>query len=752
MITWLLGGSPGPAGSLQWMAPDWVVVVAAVAAVAALAVALPGARSWRARLGEASLWALALAGAVVALAKPVWVEEEGRTEPGRVAVLVDASSSMAVRETDGSRAEAADAILATLTGPRTEVFHFGQDLRVGPPGAYDLPGTDLEAALHSLGERFAGEELAGVVVISDGLDRGLLRRAFQRDEDPVPPMMPGPLTVFQVGASGAVKDLSVRFVDAGGYAYIHAPFRIRADLQGLGFEGQTVEASLLKDGAVVSTQPVTLDAQGHGQVAFEVRASEAGRFSYLIRVPDFEDDAVPANNSMPVVVRVVRDRIRVLQVAGSPSWDVKFLRRFLKGDPSVDLVSFFILRTVNDALHRWQDNELSLIKFPYDQLFSEDLSTFDLVVFQNFDHEPFFGGGAAQLLENLHAFVVEDGHALVMIGGDRSFSLGAYGKPLGPAGRARMSEMLPVEVAPRPVSPDETAFKPKLTEAGARHPITRLTGDQVENDAIWGRLHALDGTNLGVAARPDATVLLQHPTQKGTDGRPLPVLSVREVGRGRTMALTADTSWRWSLSEAAEGRGNQAYLRFWKGAMRWLVKDPTTARVTVDTRRENYGLGDEVRVVVQARDADFSPLVAGEVTVTFTSGSEREVVQATIEGEGEAVVAYTPERRGAYRVDAEVREGTARVGDASTVFAVTRRDPELDEVAPDAAYLAWLANRVGGTFYGAGDSGPILRDDSAGRPVFDRREVALWRSPLMALWIGLFAGLAWVVRRRAGLR
>ena len=47
------------------------------------------------------------------------------------------------------------------------------------------------------------------------------------------------------------------------------------------------------------------------------------------------------------------------------------------------------------------------------------------------------------------------------------------------------------------------------------------------------------------------------------------------------MALTVDTSWRWSLSEAAEGRGNQAYLRFWKNALRWLMKDNTVSRVTV---------------------------------------------------------------------------------------------------------------------------------------------------------------------------
>ena len=50
----------------------------------------------------------------------------------------------------------------------------------------------------------------------------------------------------------------------------------------------------------------------------------------------------------------------------------------------------------------------------------------------------------------------------------------------------------------------------------------------------------------------------------------LAVLAVAEAGEGRAMALTVDTSWRWSFTEAAEGRGNQAYLRFWKNSFQFL--------------------------------------------------------------------------------------------------------------------------------------------------------------------------------------
>ena len=316
---------------------------------------------------------------------------------------------------------------------------------------------------------------------------------------------------------------------------------------------------------------------------------EAGRFAYEVTVPAYEGDAVPANNALPLVVGVVRDRIRVLQVAGAPSWDVKFLRRFLKGDPSVQLVSFFILRTQRDLVAGFAENELSLIQFPYKRLFDDDLETFDVVIFQNFDYMPYFGGDSTALLGNLAAYV-NNGGGFVMTGGDRSFGLGRYGG-------TSLGAVLPLQIAQVGAQPDLEAFEPVLTDAGARHPITRLTADGVENTAWWQRLRPLDGTNVVTGAHPEAAVLLSHPERVGADGKPMPVLAVREVGAGRTMALTADSSWRWSMSEAAEGRGNQAYLRFWKNSLRWLMRDPSVSRVTVETARENYAVDEEVRLV-----------------------------------------------------------------------------------------------------------------------------------------------------------
>jgi uncharacterized membrane protein len=754
-MDWLLAGGLGDGGALTWTATEPVRVVVLVAASLALGVAaLPGhvKRPLGGRLLELALWAGAIGTLALAALGPTWVDESGRTETGPLVVLVDGSASMGVTEQGRARSEALrerlDALVedAAADGP-VDVYTFDEAVRSGPPAELDGRGTDLGVALEATADRYLGQQVRGVVVLTDGIDRGALRRSLQESGadgtlDPgLAPPLPGPLTIYQVGDLDEVKDLAIDDVVTGGFAFLRTPFTLTARVRGA--PGRTVPVSLLREGRVQQQRDVTLGEDGRGEVAFEVTPRRVGRFAWELSVPVEPGDAVPGNNRFPVVVRVVRDRTRVLQVSGSPSYDQKFLRLFLKEDPSVDLVSFFILRTREDMGAGWSGFELSLIEFPYERLFSEDLGSFDLVVLQNFDYAPYFSYNAEELLGNLARYV-EDGGALVMTGGDRSFDLGDYqGTPL--------ERVLPVQLGVAGRKADEVAFRPALTPAGLQHPITRLAPDAEASQQVWERLQPMDGLNLTAGAAPGAAVLLQHPEQLAANGQPAPVLAVAEVGRGRTMALTVDASWRWSFSEAAVGRGNQAYLRFWKSAVRWLVADPDDRRVVVTPARDNVLLGDEVQVVVLARDAGHLPVPGAEIggTLLAPDGTETPFTAKTDEI-GEATLTFRPESTGAHRVEAALVSDPGQAG--ASVFAVSDRDPELSEIAPDRGFLENLAALYGdaGRYVAPGASDDPLVDDTAVREVRDRREVDLASAPLVALLFGLLASGAWFLRRRQG--
>lgn len=747
MKDWLTGGPLFGGGHLELTGPPWLVALVAVGALVAWLLALRPAPV-RGRVPELVLAAVAGLVVVFLAARPVWLAEGEREEPGQLVVLTDASRSMAVAEPGGrTRLDEAREVVASL--PPAEHFHFGGDLRAGDPAAADLGTTDLGAALQAVSRRYAGERLAGIVLVTDGIDRGGLA---VRPDDGGPrtidasalPELGGPLTVVQVGRDRAVPDLAVVDVQAGAFAFLRAPFTVDVEVQrgGLALEATTV--TLTRNGSAVGSRQVRFDEAGRATARFELTPDTPGRFVYEASVPTPEDDAVPSNNAMSRAVRVVRDRMRVLQVCGSPSMDQKFLRLFLKEDPGVDLVSFFILRTMEDMGSGFLPQELSLIEFPYRRLFADDLATFDLVILQNFDYAPYFEHDADALLGNLADYVREGG-ALAFVGGDRSYDLGRYaGTPL--------AEVLPVELGVSGDPVDEAPFAPVLTAAGARHPLTRLAAELGENQALWERLPPLDGTNLSLGPAPGAAVLLAHPTRTAA-GAPLPVLAVRQVGKGRTMALSVDSSWRWSFAEAGRGGGNQAYLRFWKSAMRWLVGDPDDQAVVVSVARENVEPGEVLEVTAHVRDAGFAPVAGANVIGQVDGPGGQTPLSAPTGPDGTARFEVPTASRGAHRVRLHAVTATGEeLGGAEAVYAVVTRDPELERIAPDGELLRALATATGGRYVGPGERVEPLVDAGASRRVRDARTTPLWSAPLAGIVAAIAASLSWWLRRRSGLR
>jgi uncharacterized membrane protein len=742
----LLGGALGTSGSLRWQGSEAEVLLAIVLGLLAIAAAAwtgRGERRRSSRVIELLAWAIGIVLVVMSLARPVWVEEAGREEPGRFVVLIDGSRSMGVRELTGARGAQVGAILAELP-VGADVYTFGSDVQVGAPDDWTLGGTDLGAALATISDRYLGQPVRGIAVITDGIDRGALRREVM---DPAvtdfqAPPLPGPVSFYQVGAATALQDLAIDEVITGGFAFLRTPFSLEAIVRGE--PGLRTTVTLQREGRHVAEEAVVLDETGLGRVRFQVRPTRVGRGAWEVSVPVRVGDAVPGNNTYPVVIRVVRDRTRVLQVSGAPSFDQKFLRLFLKEDPSVDLVSFFILRTHEDFGAGWSSSELSLIAFPYERLFSEELSTFDLVILQNFNYRPYFNRDPNGLLGNMAEYV-RGGGALVMIGGDRAYDLGEYaGTPL--------AEVLPVRLGVTGPKSDPRPFQPVLTEGGRAHPVTRLSSTPQASAETWERLPDLDGLNLSRGLKGDAALLLGHPTLR-VDGGPMPVAAVREVGEGRTMALMVDASWRWSFSEAAQGHGNQAYLRFWKQSLRWLVADPDDRRVVVSPSRENVLLGEEVQVRVRVRNAAYAAVPEQGVRGTIVGpGGTAESFELVTDASGEAVIHFTPTSRGAHRVLVQAGEGAA--DQAESVFSVSARDPELAEIVPDSAFLERLAQAYGarGTYRPPGNTdGPVV-DETATRQVHDRRVTSLAASPLMALLFGFLVSGSWWVRRRGGSR
>jgi uncharacterized membrane protein len=710
--------------------------------------------------------------AVVMLLEPALDLTRVSKVPNHVPILVDRSTSMSteVGSPGGSRAARAQEIVGRLRAFQEEVggdhkfewYSFDGSLHrsdAATAASLDSSGktTDILTALDDVQKEFRHKPLGGVILLSDGIDTASLASRVHRDEEldrataQLAQAFGVPVHTVALATSTSFRDVAVRRVVHDDFAFVHNKVGIDVEILVSGMENLTIPVVLRRGDSVLQTKDVRVRAgQSNYRVRFEFVPTEVGKHMYGIEVPGYPEELIEENNSQLMLLEVIRDKVRVLQVVGRPSWDERFLRRMLKENPSVDLISFFILRTEEDVQIA-STGELSLIPFPTEELFEEELGSFDLIFFQNFNFGPYSMRRYLPLIANF----VREGGGFVMLGGDLSFSEGGYAA-------TAIEEILPVRLPHAGPLVDTTPFRPQITAAGLTHPITQLAFDRQDNIKLWQRLPLQSGTNNILGAKPSATVLATHPRRRGSDG-PMPVLSVWEAGKGRAMALTTDSSWRWGFHRPEGGTTPQIYHRFWQSAIRWLIQDPDLNFLRLEVANDTIAPSSVLHATVHVAKPDYSPAekVQGRITVTKRS----------LEGDGAASSESAPisseafstgpkgtfdfeqtiSEPGWYEIHATAERDGVRLEDKD-LFLVAADRTELRDLVPREDLLRRFAEATGGAYQ-------QYEDFSTARLAFqpprvarvDRREVVpLWDSILVFALIMILLGVEWTCRRRWG--
>ena len=673
----------------------------------------------------------------------------------RLAVVVDRSRSMSLATDNGhSRYEN---VLGILEKGREALTNLGKSHSIdwfdlnGPVSAGSLatPPTgersDLLTALERAREAGAGRPLAGLVLISDGADnadmeskeRGKLQgAALERLK-----RLGVPVNTVNAAQSQSFKDVAVEQVVSDDFAFVHNTLEIEVQLEATGYDSLTVPVTLRRENDILATQEAVLAPNAPTQVIFKTKPDKIGEFVYTVSVPEFAGEAIRTNNSQSFVLQVIRDKIRVLQVSGRPSWDERFLRQHLKENPNADLISFFILRTPTDD-PSVPENELSLIPFPVNKLFTTELRSFDVVIFQNFDYRPY---RMAHYLPNIRD-AVKEGLGFVMVGGDESFAGGGY---VGTA----IDEILPVRVDEGGVK--SGALSAILTDAGRRHPVTDLTRGAGSNDAVWKSLPHWTSVNTTAGLAPGATALVVDSANRTANGQPVPLVSAMDVGQGRSLAIATDSMWRWRFTASKDGgTAERAYHRFWSNALRWLVRDPEHSRVRVLPEKRRFDVNEAVDVTFVVLGRDYQPVPFAHVRVTLEqAGKENHRMDDVVAGEtGVARHRYTDLEAGAYRLTASASAGSEDLGKGTGVFVVEARTLELSRGAPRPDLLTAIAAQTGGRSLelneGMWEDLKLVDPDVV--EIDKRRNIELWDNAwALAAGVALLA-IEWALRRRAG--
>ena len=619
-------------------------------ALAGVGVVLFALLLWRARRG-AVLRALAYAMLLLAIANPHLKQEDREPLNDVLAVVVDDSQSQTIAGRD----------------PRTETIRkdLEERLKVFPnldvrwvnststSGDNDRDGTMLFTDLVKGLADVPPDRLAGVIMLTDGNVHDVPQNAAALGFD-------APVHALITGKPGEF-DRRLEILRAPRFGLVGGvqPVELKVT-ESTPSNAGSVKLTITQQGEAPSTKSVRLGEK----VEIPVKVDHAGPNIVEIEAEAAPGELTTVNNRAVLTVEGVRENLRVLLVSGEPHAGERTWRNMLKSDAAVDLVHFTILRPPEK-----QDgtpiNQLSLIAFPTRELFQEKLDQFDLIIFDRYQRR---GVLPLLYLENVAHYVERGGAVLVSAGDDYASALSLYRSPLG--------QVLPAVPSGRVV---EEPFKPKLTELGEKHPVTRDLSGSKGDEPSWGPWFRV------VEADPrDAEVLM-----KGAEGKPLLVLGQR--GEGRVALLLSDHIWLWA--RGYEGGG--PYTDLLRRLAHWLMKEPdleeeilkATSRGQTLTL-ERHSVKDEVEPVV----------------VTSPSGKE-ETITLDKSAPGLWRKSITAGEQGVYRISSGKLASVVTIGNANA--------KELSAVTATDTVLSPLLNETGGGSFWLGrtdaDASPLPR-------------------------------------------
>ncbi len=623
--------------------PVWMLVALAIGAAVVVGLAI------YARRRGAWLRALGMALILFSLADPSLVKEEREPLKDVVAVVLDRSASQDIGErkaqTDKARAQI-EKDLAQIGNVEARFVDAGRD-----DAEHD--GTKLFSALNSALSDVPPERIGGAILVTDGIVHDI----------PATPEGLGfraPLHAFITGKEGE-RDRRIELVEAPRFGIVGKDQVVSVRVLDTGDKGEVVNIIIRRDGnelGVVRTRP--------GNVTrIPVRIDHGGPNVVELEVAALPEELTSVNNKAVLTIDGVRDKLKVLLVSGEPHAGERTWRNLLKADANVELVHFTILRPPEkQGQDGAQINELSLIAFPTADLFGRKINEFDLIIFDRYSNQTIL---PSVYFENIVRYVRDGGALMMAVGPDYSNRDGLYYSPLG-------------RIAP--AKPDgrviERAFRPEVTDNGAKHPVTReLPGAEARppNWSDWYR-------QVGAAQEKGVSVM------SGIDKQPLLLLS-RE-NKGRVALLLSDQIWLWARNYDNGG----PHLDLLRRTAHWLMKEPELEEEALRASAR----GREITIERQTLKNEVAP-----ITVTSPKG----VAQT---------VAMTPAQPGLSRGKVVVEElglYKAADGELSALVSVGAENPrEFQEVVSSTDKLKPLAEATGGTvrrITGSGDSINIPR-------------------------------------------
>jgi len=604
-----------------------------------------------------------------------------------------------------------------------------------------VDSTDVPTVIADIFRQLQGQPVSAIVLLTDGASN-----AGTRPEVATTLARQNSTNIFALplGSPEEPFNLALQSLQVPENAFVRDPIVVKARLHGAGITQSTTTKVTLyrrladgKPGDVLRTVDVTLDpTKKDVDVELTFKPDKAERIDLLARVDPSPAELTTQDNTVTGSTTVMEAKVRVLYVDGPPRWEYRYLKNEYIREKTVD-VSCLLLSADEDFA---QEGDVPITRFPETD---EEMNNYDVLLIGDVDPQ-YFSPTQRKMIVN---FVGKKGGGLGWIAGFQ-YNPDAYkGTELEP--------LLPI-VPDDPNNPittpaDGAAFNLVMTPEGKDSNLFRFFDDVEDNVRELAALPPLYWYKPVIGKKASGIVYATIPNARG--GMPIPAIVVGQYGLGRTLFSAISDTWRWRYYQ-----GEPLYQSYWLQMARLLYRNKAmnqSRQIELAADAQHVDIGKPIHLSATVHD----PLLVGQMPLEIPLQIIDTKSHLPLEPVLLHRLANAPEQfEGTFSgnqigtFQAQVRPGALPIDVPPLDLEVAPPSREQSTTAADIDALNSLVVPTKGKIVplpNAADLAGLVADRSVQSSITESED--LWNKPIALVLVVLLLTIEWLIRKSSGL-
>lgn len=594
----------------------------------------------------------------VLLIGPILKLTNNMLEKPSLVMLIDDSASVGEALSEENKKN----LQVELNTAKTNLETAGYDIKVKNLSNEDLTevvftgtASDLNGALRTVIGDYESKNLAGIVLLSDGIYNSGSSPLYQQTRIPI----------YTIGTGDTTErvDIVLKNLAFNKIAYQGNKFTLRAEVLLQGIQNQNLAVSVSKAGKKLFTQTKDSGTGSLVEFDFVLYASEKGTQRYDVAVEVISTESNKRNNFVTAFIEVVEGKKKILVVTPAPHPDIKALRSVIEKNSNYEFILHVPgISTTDPAL--LQSGKTELVIF------------YDVLDYEN---------KTRALLDQLS----QSRSSLLYIIGSKTNTrqLAANGIPITFESPGQWDAVTPV------INSEFQSFGFLENTAGifARYPPA---------DVPFGKF----------TYPPNAKVLLYQRIGSVSTDRPL--VFTWEDGDKKIAAIAGHQFWRWRLNEFAEKENSEFFDDVFSKLIQYLSTLEDKRKFRSFPIQNEFAEGSPVTIESQVYNDLFELVYGNSIDLQVRDEKGQQTIYNYITSPGNSRYRIGGLKEGVYQFSAStVLNGKKEI--VAGQFVIKSQNVESQNLTADHGLLRKISENSGGQFYKDTEWNKLIADFSS---------------------------------------